>query len=764
MSAPNPRKRAAPGASPMMPIPQQMQPQYNAGNPAGDQVMRWNGMGDPSSFMNGADGIMDGNAHVGNSFGLVPAQPQYAQPVSTPSNTLARRQMNRALVPTNARPYDGAVEPWGNFVGDDNALLQQNPSENLNEQDNVEILEEMAQKAKREAQAKRKQIPPFVQKLSSFLEERKNEDLIRWSEKGDSFIVLDEDEFAKTLIPELFKHNNYASFVRQLNMYGFHKRVGLSDNSMRASERKNKSPSEYSNPYFRRGHPNLLWLINKPKSGSKAKKGAKGAEIDNDSEDEGATEEILASGLGASAAQAPRSLPAGDSQPIPKKEMTLVREELTKVREQQKLILGAINRLQRNNNDLYQQAVMFQNQHDRHQNSINAILNFLANVFRKTLEDQGNSQNVNDIISSMLTNQNQQSAQHGSVVDLGDFIQQMDPSSYGTPHKKARGLLPPIPNQNRAQSVRSPTPNRSTLGNSTYQTVNHHNPEMGHVTELQENSPSDTNSPNLRQELEANPHEQMLKMINEHNATNNHGLDLPEAAELVANAPNTLSNAQRSKLVNFMAGQSSSAPSARSTPAPTPVSATPAPAAAQIPTSSAHMTMPTMPTSTSVSPPPIESNPPPSLSPIMGPPMAPPSLNEINTNQLDLDQLQRLQSEQDAKISELGSILGPLSPSGHVPGLGDNEAYFDPQSADFDQFFDSNALFGEGQYNTDGTDFNFSLDTDPSHQNLSLHTGHPLHHVSHHNTPSPAGTEEISRNDLRLDSTPDRGIKRQRVG
>ncbi|KAF5572694.1 heat shock factor [Fusarium pseudoanthophilum] len=749
----------------MMPIPQPMQPQYNTGNPAGDQVMRWNGMGDPSSFMNGADGIMDGNAHVGNSFGLVPAQPQYAQPVSTPSNTLARRQMNRALVPTNTRPYDGAVEPWGNFVGDDNALLQQAPSENLNEQDNVEILEEMAQKAKREAQAKRKQIPPFVQKLSSFLEERKNEDLIRWSEKGDSFIVLDEDEFAKTLIPELFKHNNYASFVRQLNMYGFHKRVGLSDNSMRASERKNKSPSEYSNPYFRRGHPNLLWLINKPKSGSKAKKGAKGAEIDNDSEDEGATEEILASGLGASAAQAPRSLPAADSQPIPKKEMTLVREELSKVREQQKLILGAINRLQRNNNDLYQQAVMFQNQHDRHQNSINAILNFLANVFRKTLEDQGNSQNVNDIISSMLTNQNPQSAQHGSVVDLGDFIQQMDPSSYGTPHKKARGLLPPIPNQSRAQSVRSSTPNRSTPVNSTYQTVNHHNPEMGHVTELQENSPSDTNSPNLRQELEANPHEQMLKMINEHNATNNHGMDLPEAAELVANAPNTLSNAQRSKLVNFMAGQSSSAPSARSTPAPTPVSATPVvPAAAQIPTSNAHMAMPTMPTSTSVSPPPIESNPAPSLSPIMGPPMAPPSLNEINTNQLDLDQLQRLQSEQDAKISELGSILGPLSPSGHVPGLGDNEAYFDPQSADFDQFFDSNALFGDGQYNTDGTDFNFSLDTDPSHPNSALHTGHPIPHVSHHNTPSPAGTEEITRNDLRLDSTPDRGIKRQRVG
>ncbi|KAM0556836.1 hypothetical protein ACHAPJ_005896 [Fusarium lateritium] len=768
MSAPNPRKRAAPGASPMMPIPQQMQQPYNSGNAGSDQVLRWNGMGDASGFMNGADGMMDGNAHVGNAFGLVPAQPQYSQPVPTPSNSLARRQMNHALVPTNPRNFDGSVEPWGNFVGDENALLQQNPPEHANEQDNVELLEDMAQKAKREAQAKRKQIPPFVQKLSSFLEERKNEDLIRWSEKGDSFIVLDEDEFAKTLIPELFKHNNYASFVRQLNMYGFHKRVGLSDNSMRASERKNKSPSEYSNPYFRRGHPNLLWLINKPKSGSKAKKGMKGAEGDNDSEEEIGNEEVLNPGLGTSTAQPPRSLPASDSQqPMPKKEMTLIREELGKVRDQQKLILGAINRLQRNNNDLYNQAVMFQSQHDRHQNSINAILNFLANVFRKTLEDQGNSQNVSDIISSMITNQNQQSAQHGSVVDLGDFIQQMDPTTYGTPHKKARGLLPPIPNQNqnsRAQSARSSsTPSRATPASSAYQPVSHHNPEMGTVTELIDGSPSDTASPNLRQELETNPHERMMKIINDHNATNNHGLDLPEAAEIVANAPNTLSNAQRSKLVNFMANQSSSAPSARSTPAPTPASTTPAP---QIPTSNSHMAMPTMATSASVSPPPMESNPPPSLSPIMGPPMAPPSLNEISTNQMDLDQLQRLQSEQDAKISELGSLLGPLSPSGHIPGLGEGEASYFDQPTDYDQFFNDNVFMGNDQFGTDGNDFNFTLDTDPNQNNqnqTSLHPG-PMPHASNTNTPSPAGTEEIPRGDLRLDSTPDRGNKRQRVG
>ncbi|KPM40599.1 hypothetical protein AK830_g5941 [Neonectria ditissima] len=745
MSTPNPRKRGAPGAAPIVPIPQQMQQPYASGNGAGDQMLRWNGMGD-------ANAIVDANAHAGNAFGLVPTQPQYPQAVPTASNSLARRQMNQALVPTNPRTNFGAsTDPWANF-GDENSLLQQNTGETMTEQENLDLLEDMAQKAKRESQAKRKQIPPFVQKLSSFLEERKNEELIRWSEKGDSFIVLDEDEFAKTLIPELFKHNNYASFVRQLNMYGFHKRVGLSDNSMRASERKNKSPSEYSNPYFRRGHPNLLWLINKPKGGSKAKKGNKGGDGDNDSEEDVGPEEVVGQGLNASNVPTGRSLPAAESQAAPKKEMVVIREELNKVRDQQKLILNAINRLQRNNNDLYSQAVMFQNQHDRHQNSINAILNFLANVFRKTLEDQGNTQNVSDIISSMISSQGQQPAQHSSVIDLGDFIQsQMDPTaSFGTPHKKTRGLLPPIPNQNQNQHQNQNQNNRtqparapSSTPSSAYQPVAHHNPEMGHVTELVEGSPTDTTSPSLRQELEANPHERMMKIINDHNATNSHGLDLPEAAELVANAPNTLNNDQRSKLVNFMASQSSSGPSSRSIPV----------------TSNPSMDLPPMP-STSVSPPPVETNPAPSLSPIMQAPMAPPSLHQIGSNQVDLEQLQRLQSEQDAKISELGSLLGPLSPSGHIPGLGETaEAYFDPPPVDLDQYFDSNAFLNDSTFGGDGNDFNFTLDPDP---NNSLRPNRDISGIT--NTPSPAGTEEIPRADLGYDDSPSRDNKRQRVG
>ncbi|KAF8462126.1 HSF-type DNA-binding-domain-containing protein [Kalaharituber pfeilii] len=46
--------------------------------------------------------------------------------------------------------------------------------------------------------------------------------IVRWSDTGENFIVLDNTEFTKNVqnvLPRYFKHSNFASFVRQLNKY-----------------------------------------------------------------------------------------------------------------------------------------------------------------------------------------------------------------------------------------------------------------------------------------------------------------------------------------------------------------------------------------------------------------------------------------------------------------------------------------------------------------------------------------------------------------
>lgn len=163
MSAPNSRKRAAPGASPVVPVQQNMQP-FQADNMT-DAMTRWNGAPDPSAFV-------DNNAYGANPYLMMPNGGQFQQPVAGPSNTVARRQMNQALLSTNQRgAYDANTDPWASFGDVDGALIQQtNGGGEAPEEDSVEKLEELAAKAKREAQTKRKQIPPFVQKLSRYVE------------------------------------------------------------------------------------------------------------------------------------------------------------------------------------------------------------------------------------------------------------------------------------------------------------------------------------------------------------------------------------------------------------------------------------------------------------------------------------------------------------------------------------------------------------------------------------------------------------------
>ncbi|KAL1843631.1 hypothetical protein VTJ49DRAFT_613 [Mycothermus thermophilus] len=62
----------------------------------------------------------------------------------------------------------------------------------------------------------------FIHKLWSMLEDPKIQHLISWTPNADSFVIQPSHEFSKVLA-QYFKHTNISSFVRQLNMYGFHK-------------------------------------------------------------------------------------------------------------------------------------------------------------------------------------------------------------------------------------------------------------------------------------------------------------------------------------------------------------------------------------------------------------------------------------------------------------------------------------------------------------------------------------------------------------
>ncbi|PHH91309.1 hypothetical protein CDD83_1013 [Cordyceps sp. RAO-2017] len=62
----------------------------------------------------------------------------------------------------------------------------------------------------------------FIHKLYNMLEDSSIQHLISWSANAESFVMSPSADFSKVL-SQYFKHTNISSFVRQLNMYGFHK-------------------------------------------------------------------------------------------------------------------------------------------------------------------------------------------------------------------------------------------------------------------------------------------------------------------------------------------------------------------------------------------------------------------------------------------------------------------------------------------------------------------------------------------------------------
>ena len=93
---------------------------------------------------------------------------------------------------------------------------------------------------------------PFILKLYELINDDSSKPLICWSTEQNrpGFVVLDPVQLAATLLPKYFKHANFSSFVRQLNIYGFHK----VDHPLGQC---------FHHPSFRANHPELLANIHR---------------------------------------------------------------------------------------------------------------------------------------------------------------------------------------------------------------------------------------------------------------------------------------------------------------------------------------------------------------------------------------------------------------------------------------------------------------------------------------------------------------------
>ncbi|KAI8333094.1 HSF-type DNA-binding-domain-containing protein [Chlamydoabsidia padenii] len=87
-----------------------------------------------------------------------------------------------------------------------------------------------------------KRLSPFVKKLWGYdlpssihvlfiifffsiriMNDKSLHSIIRWTEQGTTVCISNSILFCKSVLPHYFKHNNWHSFVRQLNLYGFRK-------------------------------------------------------------------------------------------------------------------------------------------------------------------------------------------------------------------------------------------------------------------------------------------------------------------------------------------------------------------------------------------------------------------------------------------------------------------------------------------------------------------------------------------------------------
>lgn len=205
------------------------------------------------------------------------------------------------------------------------------------------------------------------------LDDSETNDLISWSEAGDSFFsvlscsltvivtddptVLDHERFAREILPSYFKHCNFHSFVRQLNMYGFHKIPHLQQGVLRSDS----TPElwEFARENFHRGGNELLGSIERKKQMQQTK-----------------DQPTMDFNVASSSAPPIPALAGANTVDIQH-----IVSGIAAIRHHQTAISAELDELKRSNQTLWQESMEARARHQKQQDTINRIVKFLAGVF-----------------------------------------------------------------------------------------------------------------------------------------------------------------------------------------------------------------------------------------------------------------------------------------------------------------------------------------------------------------------------------------------
>lgn len=181
-------------------------------------------------------------------------------------------------------------------------------------------------------------VPAFLAKLWKMVDDPSTNELISWNDEGNSFIIHNQPDFTQHLLPYYYKHSNMASFVRQLNMYGFHKVVGIESGGLK-SERHEEM--EFAHPFFLRGQEHLLEQIKRKVST------AKGASFVPNMKSERVSE---------------------------------VLNEVTIIKDKQEDIDGKLETMKKENEALWREVVSLRQKHQAQQKIVNKLIQFLVSL------------------------------------------------------------------------------------------------------------------------------------------------------------------------------------------------------------------------------------------------------------------------------------------------------------------------------------------------------------------------------------------------